>query len=145
MSIVGRQIAKARAAKEMNQSEFALALGFKNKQTVSNWENGVSEPDTLTLVKISEVCGVTVDWLLKGDSPASNNVQNVENMNFSSGTGSVTHRGPTNINSSSPDHKGYNIQDDLISTIVKLNQKIFDLEAEIKVLKGENQRLKKTN
>ncbi|MCU7494774.1 MAG: helix-turn-helix transcriptional regulator [Ignavibacteria bacterium] len=140
MSIVEKQITKARKAINMTQVQLAVALGFKNKQTVSNWENSKSEPDSDTLVKISEICNVTIDWLLKGEDVAAKVEHNVDNMAVPSGTGQVSHIGPTHINNSSPS-QGDNIQSDLISTVLQLNKKIFLLEAEIEVLKEENLKL----
>jgi transcriptional regulator with XRE-family HTH domain len=36
-------------------------------QTISNWEKGNTEPDIKSLIKIADLYGVTLDFLLKRD------------------------------------------------------------------------------
>ena len=52
---------------EKSNTEFADFLGI-SRQTVGFYCNGDRVPDALTLVKISQKCGVSADWLL-GLSP----------------------------------------------------------------------------
>lgn len=52
-----------RTDKEMTQQGLALALGV-SAVTVSNWESGVKNPSTSALIAISDLFGVSVDWLL---------------------------------------------------------------------------------
>lgn len=38
-----------------------------SRQTISNWENGKSLPDILSIVRMSELYGLSLDELIKGD------------------------------------------------------------------------------
>ena len=48
---------------KQNDTEFAGFLGI-SRQTVGFYSNGDRLPDAITLVKISQKCGVSADWLL---------------------------------------------------------------------------------
>lgn len=48
---------------ERSNTEFADFLGI-SRQTVGFYYNGDRVPDALTLIKISQRCGVSADWLL---------------------------------------------------------------------------------
>ncbi|MCL2568378.1 MAG: helix-turn-helix domain-containing protein [Oscillospiraceae bacterium] len=48
----------------MTQEQLATHLSI-TRQTVSKWELGESEPDIASLVRLSEIFGVTTDHLLK--------------------------------------------------------------------------------
>ena len=48
---------------ERSNTEFADFLGI-SRQTVGFYCNGDRVPDALTLVKISQKCGVSTDWIL---------------------------------------------------------------------------------
>lgn len=63
---IGQRIKEYRAALGMTQEELADRL-YISRQTVSNWENGRSYPDIHSLVMLSELFGVTLDTLVKGD------------------------------------------------------------------------------
>lgn len=65
---VGKQIARIRKERGMSQEQFGQYFHV-TRQTVSNWENSKSYPDLETLVKMSELFDVTLDSLLKGDTP----------------------------------------------------------------------------
>ncbi len=56
----------ARKRKKISGEKLTELLGSGSKQTVSNWENGNSFPETPTLIKIAEILCVTLDWLLTG-------------------------------------------------------------------------------
>ena len=50
---------------EKNISQINLARHMNvSRSTVSMWENGASEPDNETLVKLANFFGVTIDYLL---------------------------------------------------------------------------------
>ena len=53
---LGEKIRQARREKGLTQEQLAQAL-FVSRQTVSNWENGKTEPDYQTLMKLSELLG----------------------------------------------------------------------------------------
>ncbi len=59
----------ARKREGLNQKELADALGLKNKQSISDWESGKSMPKTETLLKISKLLKVSLDWLMFGSFP----------------------------------------------------------------------------
>ena len=63
---VGHFIAALRTVKGLSQSELGAMLGVTNK-AVSRWETGRGYPDTALLLKLSEILGITVDELLKGE------------------------------------------------------------------------------
>ena len=63
---VGHFIAALRTEKGLSQSELGAMLGVTNK-AVSRWETGRGYPDTALLLKLSEILGITVDELLKGE------------------------------------------------------------------------------
>ena len=62
----GHTVAKLRKRMCMTQSELAQLLNVSNK-TVSKWENGGGYPEITILPALSEVFGVSIDYLLKGD------------------------------------------------------------------------------
>lgn len=56
-----------RLGKNMKQSELAAAVGV-SVATISNWERGVYEPDQNSLMRLSEMFSVSVDYLIGNDS-----------------------------------------------------------------------------
>lgn len=63
---LSKQIRKYREAQSYSQETLAERV-YVSRQTISNWENAKSYPDVHSLVLLSEVFGVSVDILLKGD------------------------------------------------------------------------------
>lgn len=61
---LGQMISKIRKEKELTQEDFAQKFNV-TRQTVSNWENGKSYPDLLTLVRISDEFDCSLDVMLK--------------------------------------------------------------------------------
>lgn len=47
------RLVEARKEKNLNQTQLAKMLGFKDKQSVSNWENGHSTPTLETAIRLS--------------------------------------------------------------------------------------------
>jgi transcriptional regulator with XRE-family HTH domain len=62
----GTRLKKARNNKRMTQHEVAKLLGL-NFTTISKYENDKSQPDNDTLLKISQLYDVSLDWLLLGE------------------------------------------------------------------------------
>ena len=60
---LNENIKKLRAARGLNQVEFAKILGV-SKQCVSNWENDNVMPSIEMLVKIADFFNVTTDYVL---------------------------------------------------------------------------------
>lgn len=64
MSIAER-ILTLRKSKGMSQEQLAEAVGV-SRQAVSKWESEQASPDPEKIITLSEVFGVTTDYLLKG-------------------------------------------------------------------------------
>jgi len=63
---IGKQIRKYRTEAKLSQDELAERV-YVTRQTVSNWENDRNYPDIRSLVLLSNVFGVSLDILVKGD------------------------------------------------------------------------------
>lgn len=60
---VGKRIAEARQRRGLNRNQLALKTGISHANLV-RYEQGVNEPGAGKLLRIADVLGVTVDWLL---------------------------------------------------------------------------------
>lgn len=58
---------RLRKQKGLSQEELAYQLGI-SRQSVSKWESGTSVPELERLVEISELYGVSLDELVKGEN-----------------------------------------------------------------------------
>lgn len=67
MSIAER-ILTLRKSKGMSQEQLAEAMGV-SRQAVSKWESEQASPDLDKIITMSEIFGVTTDYLLKGIEP----------------------------------------------------------------------------
>ena len=67
---IGAKLKSARVQAGMTQEQAAEALGV-SRQTVSNWETAKTYPDIVSVVKMSDLYGVSLDRLLKGDQAAT--------------------------------------------------------------------------
>ena len=78
---LGETIYKYRTSKKLSQGDLAEMLDV-SRQSISKWENNSATPDLDKIVKLSEIFGVTIDDLVKGEytpaSPTNTNVK-VEN------------------------------------------------------------------
>lgn len=63
---IGRQIKKYRQEQKFSQDELAEKI-FVTRQTISNWENDKNYPDIKSLLLLSNLFGVSLDVLVKGD------------------------------------------------------------------------------
>lgn len=61
---IGAIIKKARNEAMITQEQAAEALEV-SRQTISNWENSKSYPDIISVIKMSELYSVSLDYLLK--------------------------------------------------------------------------------
>lgn len=66
---IGGKIRDGRVQAELTQEQAAEKLGV-SRQTVSNWENGKTYPDIISVIKMSDLYGVSLDRLLKGEEAA---------------------------------------------------------------------------
>lgn len=63
---LGKQLKQARADANLSQEELAKRIGV-SRQTISNWENCRSYPDIGSLIKLSDLYGLSLDAMLKED------------------------------------------------------------------------------
>ena len=63
---IGKQIRKYRTERKLSQDELADQV-YVTRQTISNWENDRNYPDIRSLVLLSNVFGISLDILVKGD------------------------------------------------------------------------------
>ena len=63
---LGGQIKRHRARLGLSQEELAEKI-FVTRQSVSNWETGKTYPDLQSLLRLSELFGLSLDELIKGD------------------------------------------------------------------------------
>ena len=64
--MLNENIKRIRKSKGLSQEELAIKLNVV-RQTVSNWENGKSLPDIVSIMSLSDLYQITIDELLKGD------------------------------------------------------------------------------
>ena len=62
---VGDRIANLRKERNISQGNLAKAVGV-TRQAVSKWENDISTPDTLNLIKIADLLNSDVEYLATG-------------------------------------------------------------------------------
>lgn len=63
---IGEKIKNAREENNLTQTQASESL-MVSRQTISNWENGKSLPDILSVIRMSELYKISLDELLKGD------------------------------------------------------------------------------
>ena len=63
---LGKQLKSARTDASLSQEELAKRIGV-SRQTISNWENCRSYPDIGSLIKLSDLYGISLDTMLKED------------------------------------------------------------------------------
>ena len=66
---LARQLKAKREEHGLSQDEVAKVI-FVSRQTVSNWENDKTYPDVQSLLLLSQLFGVSIDELIKGDAVA---------------------------------------------------------------------------
>lgn len=64
--MIAEKIRNARKEKAYTQEQAAESL-MVSRQTISNWENGKSLPDVISVIRMSELYGISLDELLKED------------------------------------------------------------------------------
>ena len=62
---IGSKLKEARMRTEYTQEQVSEAIGV-SRQTISNWENEKSYPDIVSVIKMSDLYDVSLDYLLKG-------------------------------------------------------------------------------
>lgn len=76
---IGSKLKEARTKTEFTQEQVAEEIGV-SRQTISNWENGKSYPDIVSVIRLSDLYDVSLDYLLKGkeDTPMTNYIEYLE-------------------------------------------------------------------
>ena len=76
---IGAKIRNARVTAQLTQEQVAEALGV-SRQTLSNWENGRTYPDIVSVIRMSDLYAVSLDHLLKEkeETPVSNYMDYLE-------------------------------------------------------------------
>lgn len=67
---IGTKLKDARVSAGLTQEQVAEELGV-SRQTMSNWENGKTYPDIVSVIKMSDLYSVSLDHLLKDKAPQS--------------------------------------------------------------------------
>lgn len=70
---LGETIYKLRTKQNLSQGDLADRLTL-SRQSVSKWENNSAVPDLDNLIKLSEILGVSLDTLVKGEQPKEENI-----------------------------------------------------------------------
>lgn len=70
MAVNGKRIRQLRKETELTQEALGKKLGVI-KQTVSSWENGISEPNSEVLSNMASIFDVSIDYLLGNDTQNS--------------------------------------------------------------------------
>lgn len=60
------KLVEYRKSHSLSQEDLAAQLGV-SRQSVSKWEQGLSFPETEKLIQLSDMMGISIDALLKGD------------------------------------------------------------------------------
>lgn len=71
---IGDKIKNAREENKLTQTQASESL-MVSRQTISNWENGKSLPDILSVIRMSELYHVSLDELLKGDKAMMDKIE----------------------------------------------------------------------
>lgn len=65
---IGERITDLRKQRGLSQGDLADALSI-SRQAVSKWENDLSCPDTLNLIRLSEVLDTEIEYIATGRKP----------------------------------------------------------------------------
>lgn len=76
MAVDGKRIKLLRKRDDLTQEELGKKMGVI-KQTVSNWENNISEPNSEILLNMASFFDVSVDYLLGNDTQENSVKKNI--------------------------------------------------------------------
>lgn len=65
---IGERITELRKEQRLSQGQLSEALGI-SRQAVSKWENDLTSPDTLNLIKLADILKTDVEYLATGVKP----------------------------------------------------------------------------
>ena len=71
---IEKKIKEARANAGLTQEQVAEKI-MVSRQTISNWENGKSLPDIISIMKLSDLYQISLDELLKGDAKMKEKIE----------------------------------------------------------------------
>lgn len=77
-SIVAKNITELRLLNNMTQLELGEKLNYSDK-TISKWERGESSPEISVLVEITDIFGVTLDYMVRSENIEEKVNENREN------------------------------------------------------------------
>ncbi len=82
MNNLGERLYELRTGHDMSQGDLAEKLNV-SRQTISKWENNMSIPELDKIIALSDVFGVSVDYIVKGEGeviaePLTNEIQDSE-------------------------------------------------------------------
>ncbi len=72
------RLKEIRKLKKLNQTEFAKKFNI-SQQTISNWENGITDIDLETLTAISKAFNLSIDYIL-GETTDTLDISKVKNI-----------------------------------------------------------------
>ena len=71
---IGDKIKNASEDNKITKTQASESL-MVSRQTISNWENGKSLPDILSVIRMSELYQISLDELLKGDKAMMDKIE----------------------------------------------------------------------
>ena len=76
-SLFPQRCRELRKASGMTQDDLAKKVGVKRKQAVSNWEKGISTPSLKCAMRLANIFGVSLDYLVGYNDNILVNVSNL--------------------------------------------------------------------
>lgn len=76
---IGKKLKEARISSGKTQEQVAGEIQV-SRQTISNWETEKSYPDIVSVLRLSELYGVSLDVLLKGDDNMMKHLEESTNV-----------------------------------------------------------------
>lgn len=71
------RLRELRENRQLHQTDVANATGI-NQKTLSNYENGVTDPNSYALIKLADFFNVSIDYLVgRTDTPFRDNSHNI--------------------------------------------------------------------
>lgn len=71
---IKKKLKDARANAGLTQEQVAEKI-MVSRQTISNWENGKSLPDIISIINLSDLYQISLDELLKGDTKIKEKIE----------------------------------------------------------------------
>lgn len=68
MMSIGQRISSLRQSNNLSQGQLASALNI-SRQAISKWENDLSSPDTIHLIRLADILDTDVEYLATGVKP----------------------------------------------------------------------------